>query len=85
MSKAVSKSTSKRPAKRFDFNKKFVALEDITQNFSDGKYDVETGLQKFEEGLQLAQELKEYLENVENTIESIKGKYHELTQDTEKN
>lgn len=62
-----------------DFQKQYAALEKITADFEDGKYSLDVGLKKFEEGLALAQELKTYLEEVENKIESIKHKYNELT------
>lgn len=62
-----------------DFQKQFAALEKITEEFESGKYSLEVGLKKFEEGLALAQELKEYLATVENKIESIKQNYNELT------
>jgi len=66
-----------------DFQKQFAALETITEDFESGKYNLETGLKKFEEGLHIAQELKKHLESVENRIQTIKGKYYELTQEDE--
>lgn len=62
-----------------DFQEQFSRLEKITEEFEAGKYDLTTGLKKFEEGLQLAQTLKGHLTEVENTIETIKRKYDELT------
>lgn len=62
-----------------DFQKQFSALEKITADFEAGKYNLDAGLKKFEEGLGLAQKLKTYLEDVENKIETIKQKYNELT------
>lgn len=62
-----------------DFQKQFAALEKITEEFEAGKYSLDVGLKKFEEGLALASELKSYLQDVENRIETIKKKYHELT------
>lgn len=59
------------------FQDQFSALEKITTDFEDGKYDLETGLKKFEEGLQLANNLKHYLQQVEQRIETIKTKYHD--------
>jgi exodeoxyribonuclease VII small subunit len=64
----------------FNFQQQFEALEHITADFEAGNYNLETGLKKFEEGLQLAQQLKQYLTTVENQIETIKSKYtDELT------
>ena len=68
----------------FDFQKQYDALEQITSDFEAGKYNLETGLKKFEEGLKIAQELKTYLEEVEHSIKTIKGKYRELTSETER-
>jgi exodeoxyribonuclease VII small subunit len=70
--------------KAFDFQKNYDALEKITAEFEAGKYNLETGLKKFEEGLDLAKQLKQYLEEVEHSIKTIKGKYRELTSETEK-
>lgn len=66
----------------FDFQKQYDALEKITAGFESGKYNLETGLKKFEEGLELAKQLKAYLEEVEQSIKTIKGKYRELTSET---
>ncbi|EKD78297.1 MAG: hypothetical protein ACD_41C00372G0005 [uncultured bacterium] len=68
----------------FDFQKQYDALEQITSDFEAGKYNLETGLKKFEEGLKIAQELKTYLEEVEHSIKTIKGKYRELTSETDR-
>ncbi len=78
----MAKSSSTK--KSFDFQKQYDALEKITADFESGKYNLETGLTKFEEGLKLAQELKSYLEEVEHSIKTIKGKYRELTSETAK-
>lgn len=77
----MAKKTTTKPT--FDFQKQFSMLEKITDDFESGKYDLETGLKKFEEGLAIAQELKAHLEQVENKIEIIKGKYDEFTQEDE--
>ncbi len=78
----MAKTTSLKKA--FDFQKNYDALEKITADFEAGKYNLETGLKKFEEGLDLAKQLKQYLEEVEHSIKTIKGKYRELTSETEK-
>jgi len=74
----------KTTAKSISFQEQFTALEKITQNFEAGKYSLEVGVQKFEEGLRLAQNLKQQLEAVENKIQTIKGKYNELAPETDK-
>ena len=70
------KITAKTPVE-INFQDQFTALEKITADFEAGKYDLETGLKKFEEGLQLANNLKRYLHEVEQRIETIKTKYHD--------
>jgi exodeoxyribonuclease VII small subunit len=75
--RTMTKSAPKKTA--IDFQKQFASLEKITEDFEAGKYSLEVGLKKFEEGLALAQELKDYLATVENKIESIKQNYNELT------
>lgn len=72
----------KKPSSKsesINFQEQFSRLEKITEDFEAGKYDLTTGLKKFEEGLQLAQTLRGHLTEVENTIETIKRKYDELT------
>jgi len=73
----MPKTTVKKST--LDFQKQYAALEKITTDFEAGNYNLETGLKKFEEGLEIAQGLKQYLQEVENKITTIKGKYNELT------
>jgi len=61
--------------KGFDFAKSYQKLEEITEQFESGKFSLEDGLKKFEEGLALAAECKEYLKQVENKIIEIKKKF----------
>ncbi len=83
MAKKKTTKFAKSTSSALDFQKEFTKLEKITDEFESGEYDLETGLKKFEEGLRLAQMLKEHLEEVENRISTIKGKYDELTQEKE--
>ena len=67
------------PAKKKSFTKQFEELEAITEWFeSEDALDLEKGLKEFEEGLKLAQELKEQLSEVENKVEKIKEKFNAL-------
>jgi len=63
-------------AKKFDFSKAYKELEEITSQFERGNLSLEDGLKKFEEGLELAAECKEYLKQVENKIIEIKKKFN---------
>ena len=47
----------------------------MTAQFERGNLSLEDGLKKFEEGLELAAECKEYLKQVENKIIEIKKKF----------
>ena len=62
-------------AKKFDFSKAYKELEEITSQFERGNLSLEDGLKKFEEGLELAAECKEYLKQVENKIIEIKKEF----------
>lgn len=61
----------------------FEALEKIVAQFEQGQLDVEDGLEKFEQGLQLATDLKKQLASVEVKIESMKKKYNSVLEDNE--
>lgn len=61
----------------------FEALEKIVAQFEQGQLDVEDGLEKFEQGLQLATDLKKQLSGVEVKIENMKKKYKSVLEETE--
>lgn len=65
----------KKTEKAIDFAKAYQRLEDITREFESGDLSMEEGLKKFEEGLALAAECKQYLKQVENKIVDIKKKF----------
>jgi len=50
-------------------------LEKIVAGFETGKFDLDEGLEKFEEGLKMATELKKRLKDAENKLEQIKVKF----------
>ncbi|HBK35109.1 MAG: hypothetical protein UU08_C0001G0017 [Candidatus Uhrbacteria bacterium GW2011_GWE2_40_58] len=57
----------------FEFAKAFKELEEITQWFeTQESLDLDVGLQKFEQGLALAQALQKKLSEVENKVKEIK-------------
>ncbi len=72
----MPKKTTQKSTTHLNFQDQFTALETIANDFETGKYDLEMGLKKFEEGLQLANNLKRYLQQVEQRVETIKTKYH---------
>jgi exodeoxyribonuclease VII small subunit len=66
------------PKKKENFAKSFKDLEDITEWFdSEENLDLEQGLKKFEKGLELANDLKARLSEIENKVEKIKAKFDE--------
>ena len=57
------------------FQKQFEELEKIVASFEAGKFDLDEGLEKFEEELKIASELKKRLKEAENKLEQIKVKF----------
>ncbi|OGD23623.1 exodeoxyribonuclease VII small subunit [Candidatus Azambacteria bacterium RBG_16_47_10] len=66
----------KKSDKTINFAQAYQRLEDITKEFESGDLSMEEGLKKFEEGLALAAECKQYLKQVENKIIDIKKKFN---------
>ncbi len=67
----------------FNFEKAFSELEVITEEFEKGEIDIETGLKKFERGLELAEQLKKRLGEIENKVIEIKGRFKDLEKGAE--
>jgi exodeoxyribonuclease VII small subunit len=61
----------------FNFEKALKELENITQWFESSDADLDQGLVKFERGMELAQQLKTHLDEVENRVEKIKMRFNE--------
>ncbi|MBI3671460.1 exodeoxyribonuclease VII small subunit [Candidatus Azambacteria bacterium] len=61
--------------KNFNFAKSYKELESIADEFESGNLSLEDGLKKFERGLLVADECKEYIESIENKIIEIKKKH----------
>ncbi|HSX41181.1 MAG TPA: exodeoxyribonuclease VII small subunit [Candidatus Saccharimonadales bacterium] len=62
-----------------DFGKKLKELESITAWFESEQVDLNEALAKFERGMQLAGELKQELQTIENRVEKIKAKFDGAT------
>lgn len=58
-----------------DFGAKLKELETITAWFESDAVDLNAALAKFERGMQLADELKRELQQVENRVEKIKARF----------
>lgn len=64
--------------KEFDFGEAYKELESIIEWFETGDVDLDEGLTKFEKGLELAQQCKARLKDVENKVTQIKAKFADL-------
>lgn len=60
------------------FGKQFSELEEIVEEFEEGKIDLEASLEKFEKALALAGDLQKRLKSVENKVETIKKKFKDV-------
>ena len=61
--------------KPFEFDKHLRELEDITSWFESKDANLDEGITKFERGMELAQQLKSHLADVENRVEKIRQKF----------
>lgn len=70
-------ATSATPKKRdASFAKQFAELEQIVAAFEQKHLNLDESLEQFERGLKIASDLKKQLEGVENSIETLKKRYH---------
>jgi exodeoxyribonuclease VII small subunit len=58
--------------KKFNFSKSYADLQKIVEWFEKDEVDLEEGIKKFEDGLVIVKELKEYLNKMENKIKDLK-------------
>lgn len=58
-----------------DFGQKLKELETITEWFESDEVDLNAALAKFERGMELADDLKKELQQVENRVDKIKQKF----------
>ena len=66
--------------KSYEFSKHLAELEAITAWFESSDADLDQGIAKFERGMELAQDLKKHLQQVENRVEKIKLRYSDQTE-----
>lgn len=62
-------------SEEFDFTASLKELEEITAWFESEEVDLNEALAKFERGMQLAADLKDHLQLIENRVEKIKRKF----------
>lgn len=58
--------------KKFNFSKSYEELQKIVEWFEKDDVDLEDGIKKFEEGIKIVKEMKDYLGKMENKIKEIK-------------
>lgn len=63
---------------KFNFSKAASKLEDITSSFERDEFELEEGIEKFEEGLKIAKKLEARLKEAENEIKEIKIKFSKM-------
>ena len=63
-----------KDSKKNNFSKSYKDLQAIVDWFEKDEVDLEEGIKKFEAGLKLVKELKEYLSTVENKVKELKTK-----------
>ncbi|MDD5342462.1 MAG: exodeoxyribonuclease VII small subunit [Patescibacteria group bacterium] len=65
----------KKPATKESFEKQFQELETIVAKLEAGTTNLDESLEQFKRGLELAQDLKQKLTEVENRVEIIKKRF----------
>ena len=58
--------------KQFNFKKTFEELEEISDWFGKEDIDLDVGLKKFKQGMELVEQAKKHLKEVENEFKKIK-------------
>ena len=59
----------------FKFEEALKELEAITEWFESSEIDLDQGIDKFERGMELTEQLRAHLQAVENRVEIIKKKF----------
>ena len=60
------------PKEKFNFAQSYKKLQTLVEWFEKSDVDLEEGIGKFEEGIELVKEMKDYLNKMENKIKEIK-------------
>ncbi len=71
----MTKSNNTKITKDFDFASAMKELSEITQYLENSEVDLDKAVTKFKRGSELARNLKKYLEETENTIQTIKADF----------
>ncbi len=57
---------------KYNFSQSYKKLQTIVEWFEKEDVDLEEGIKKFEEGIDLVKEMKDYLGKMENKIKELK-------------
>ncbi|KKU26059.1 MAG: Exodeoxyribonuclease 7 small subunit [Candidatus Magasanikbacteria bacterium GW2011_GWA2_46_17] len=63
---------STKSSSKTNFSARYSDLQKIVEWFENKEVDLEEGINKFEEGMKIVKELKEYLEKMENKVRELK-------------
>jgi exodeoxyribonuclease VII small subunit len=63
--------------KKLDFTKTYAELEALVADFESRELDLEKDIPRFERGLELAKQLKDRLQEIENKIITINDHTHD--------
>jgi exodeoxyribonuclease VII small subunit len=70
--------STKKVSKALDLAHSFAELEQITEWFENDKGNIDQGLVHFERAMQLAEELKQRLDQAENKIRDMKKTFKDI-------
>lgn len=70
---------TKADNKKVNFARDLAELEAIVEWFESGEADLDAALPKFEKGMVLATNLKQYLETMQTKVEVIKQRFDQPT------
>jgi exodeoxyribonuclease VII small subunit len=73
--------TKRIPSEKINLQKAFQDLEQLTEELQGQDTDLEKSLAAFERGLQLAEQVKSRLMEIENRLETIRLKYKDTLKD----
>lgn len=62
-------------AKKINFTKAYEELEQIVADFESRELDLEKDIPRFERGMELAQQLKQRLREIENVVTEVTHKF----------
>ena len=71
----TKKTSNSNTSKDFDFSKALKELEQITDYLESPNVELDKAVDKFKRGAELAKDIKSYLENTENIVQSIKADF----------